>query len=490
MTADTPPGASPRSAVPAATTSAPAGGTTGKTRCVSQALRLQVVAARASPTPWLAQPPHNRLRQPRTFRPPRPGGQAPTFGVTGLAARPRSPFERRHHRSRLPELRMEAVLQPPDQFEDVRVAWRAADSLSLRAFLHLAPPAAPPDHSTISRTRRLFPVETHQAVFTWVLQQLAEAGLVQGKTVGIDATTLEANVAMRSIVRRDSGEDYTAFLTRLAKVSGIETPTAADLARFDRKRKKKTSNKEWTHPHDPDAKVAKMKDGRTHMAHKAEHAVDLETGAVVGVTIQGADTGDTTTMVETVIAAAEQVEAVLPTEPGMAEVVADKEGYHSNETMVDLAAVGVRSYIAEPDRGRRCWKGAPEARDAVYANRRRIRGNRGRELLRRRGELLERPFAHLYDTGGMRRVHLRGHSNILKRVLVHVAGGNLGLLLRHLTGVGTPRGLQGRVVSAVWALIRRLVGLWGGLERVLAPFLPDLPSTASLPRYQAFQSSI
>ena len=189
------------------------------------------------------------------------------------------------------------------------IAWRAADSLSLRAFLNLAPPAAPPDHSTISRTRRLFPVETHQAVFTWVLQQLADAGLVQGKTVGIDATTLEANAAMRSIVRRDTGEDYTAFLTRLAKVSGIETPTAADLARFDRKRKKKTSNKEWTHPHDPDAKVAKMKDGRTHLAHKAEHAVDLETGTVVGVTIQGADTGDTTTMVETVIAAAEQVEA-------------------------------------------------------------------------------------------------------------------------------------------------------------------------------------
>ena len=199
------------------------------------------------------------------------------------------------------------------------IAWRAADSLSLRAFLHLAPPAAPPDHSTISRTRRLFPVETHQAVFTWVLQQLADAGLVQGKTVGIDATTLEANAAMRSIVRRDTGEDYTAFLTRLAKASGIETPTAADLARFDRKRKKKTSNKEWTYPHDPDAKVAKMKDGRTHLAPKAEHAVDLETGTVVGVTIQGADTGDTTTMVETVIAAAEQVEAVLPTESGMAE---------------------------------------------------------------------------------------------------------------------------------------------------------------------------
>ena len=158
------------------------------------------------------------------------------------------------------------------------MAWRAADSLSVRSFLHLSAPASPPDHSTISRTRRLFSVETHEAVFTWVLQQLADAGLVQGKTLGIDATTLEANAAMRAIVRRDTGEDYNTFLTRLAKASGIETPTAEELARFDRKRKKKMSNEEWTHPHDPDSKVAKMKDGSTHMAHKVEHAVDLESG--------------------------------------------------------------------------------------------------------------------------------------------------------------------------------------------------------------------
>ncbi len=255
------------------------------------------------------------------------------------------------------------------------IAWRAEDSLSMRAFLRLAVPAPPPDHSTISRTRRLFPVETHQAVFTWVLEQLAASGLVAGKTLGVDATTLEANAAMRSIVRRDTGEDYTAFLTRLAKASGIETPTAEELARFDRKRKKKTSNKDWTHPHDPDAKVAKMKDGSTHLAHKVEHAVDLETGAVVGVTIQGADKGDTATMAETLVTATEQVETVLPEAAGVSEVVADK-GYHSNETIVDLAAVEVRSYIAEPDRGRRCWKHAPEARDAVYGNRRRVRGKR------------------------------------------------------------------------------------------------------------------
>ena len=188
------------------------------------------------------------------------------------------------------------------------IAWRAADSLAIRQFLHLALDEAGPDHSTISRTRRLIDLDSHRAVFTWIQQRLAEAGLLSGKTVAIDATTLEANAAMRSIVRRDTGEGYQEFLTRLAKASGIETPTREDLARLDRHRQKKTSNKEWTNPHDPDAKVTKMKDGRTHLAHKAEHAVDVETGAIVAVTLQGADTGDTTTIVETATAAADQIE--------------------------------------------------------------------------------------------------------------------------------------------------------------------------------------
>ena len=192
------------------------------------------------------------------------------------------------------------------------IAWRAADSFALREFLGLVLPEAPPDHSTISRTRRLIDLETHEAVFTWMLQRLADAGLVKGKTVGIDATTLEANAALRSIVRRDTGESYQDFLTKLAQASGIETPTRADLARIDRKRKKKGSNDDWTHPHDPDAKITKMKDGRTHLAHKAEHVVDLETGAIVGVTVQDADAGDTETSSETLITAAEQIEAVRP----------------------------------------------------------------------------------------------------------------------------------------------------------------------------------
>ena len=349
------------------------------------------------------------------------------------------------------------------------VAWRAADSLSIRHFLDFALHEAPPDHSTLSRTRRLIDVETHQAVFTWVLQRLADAHLVEGHTIGIDATTLEANAAMRSIVRRDTGEAYEAWLTRLAEASGIATPTRAELARFDRKRKKKGSNDDWTHPRDPDAKITKMKDGRTHLAHKAEQAVDLETGAIVGVTVQDADAGDTTTMVETLLMAADQLAVVAET--GLAEIVGDK-GYHSNQTLTEFVEIGLRSYISEPDRDRRNWKGKADARHAVYANRRRIRGARGKRLLRQRGERLERPNAHLYETGGMRRVHLREHPNILKRLLVHVCGFNLGLLMRQLTGVGTPRSLHGRAAALVGALCALIAGtrrLWRPVPRPETP---------------------
>jgi transposase len=352
------------------------------------------------------------------------------------------------------------------------IAWRAADSLAVRSFVRLALNEAAPDHSTISRTRRLIDVETHRAVFTWVQQRLVEAGLLNGKTVAIDATTLEANAAMRSIVRRDTEETYQEFLTRLAKVSGIETPTREDLARLDRKRKKKTSNKEWTNPHDPDAKVTKMKDGRTHLAHKAEHAVDLETGAIVAVTVQGADQGDTTTIVETAIAAAEQVEeaqADVEEPQPLEEVIGDK-GYHSNLTMVDLEAVGIRSYIAEPDRGRRDWSEEPEAQGPVYRNRRRIRGRRGRRLMRCRGERIERSFAHIYDTGGMRRTHLRGHPNILNRLLIHAGAFNLGLIMRQMIGRGTPRGLQGRLPVVLALLLVLLAAVRRRVVTISASF--------------------
>src|SRR5256712_7845982 len=217
------------------------------------------------------------------------------------------------------------------------IAWRAADSLAVRTFLGLGLEDGAPDHSTISRTRRLIDVETHRAVFTWVQERLVEAGLLKGQTIAIDATTLEANAAMRSIVQRDTGESYQRFLTRLAAASGIKTPTRAALARLDRRRKKRTSNAEWVNPSDPDAKVAKMKDGRTHLAHKAEHAVDLETGALVAVTLHGADVGDATSLLATALAAGEQLEAAHAAVP--TALVGDK-GYHSNETLLAAGPAG------------------------------------------------------------------------------------------------------------------------------------------------------
>lgn len=334
------------------------------------------------------------------------------------------------------------------------IAWRAEDSLSVRRFLGIGLDEPTPDHSTLSRTRRLIDLETHQSVFRWVLRVAAAEGLVRGNTIGIDATTLEANAALRSIVRRENGETYEEFLKQLAKEAGIETPTREQLARMDRKRKKRMSNEEWTNPNDPDAKIAKMKDGSTHLAHKAEHAVDLETGAVVAVTLQGADQGDTTTYVETLTEAGMQIaeiaEAVNGEEAGEivnpegpAELVSDK-GYHSNEVMKDLKEVGVRSYVPEPDRGKRNWDGKRVEQAAVYGNRRRMRGARGKRLLKQRGEKLERTFAHFYETGGMRRTHLRGRKNILKRLVVHAGAFNLSLIMRRQLGVGTPRGLQDR----------------------------------------------
>jgi transposase len=341
------------------------------------------------------------------------------------------------------------------------IAWRASDSLSIRSFVRIGLDESVPDHSTISRTRRLMDVETHQAVFQWVLQVLAEKRLLKGTTIGVDATTLEANAALRSIVRRDTGEKYEEFLTRLAQESGIETPTREQLAKLDRKRTKKGSNDDWKHPHDPDARITKMKDGRTHLAHKAEHAVDMETGAIVAVTLHGADQGDTATIQETVAEAGERITSIVVdadndevvkqvSADGPREVVTDK-GYHSRAVVSQMAEWGLRTYCSEPNRGRQKWQDLRTEQAAVYANRRRIRGERGRRLLRQRGEKLERWNQHLHDRGGMRRVHLRGRENILKRLMVHAGAANLGLLLRKVFGKGTPRALQGRLQTVISA---------------------------------------
>jgi transposase len=309
-------------------------------------------------------------------------------------------------------------------------------------------------------------VSTHQAVFRWVLGLVKEDGLLTGTTIGIDATTLEANAAMRSIVRRDTGEGYDAYLTKLAQAAGIEHPTREQLARFDRKRKKKGSNKDWTSPADPDARIAKMKDGRTHLAHKAEHAVDLSSGALLAVTLQPADRGDTTSVFTTFEAATDNIAAV---EVGpMAVAVLDK-GYHSGPVLVACHDVGIRTYIPEPKRKRRKWKGKGKAEEQrqLYANRRRVKGPRNKGLQAKRAELNERSNAHLYDTGGMRRVHLRGHENILKRLVIHAAGFNLGLVMRKRYGVGKPRCLQGGAAGR-FSVLHTVQRLWDGLSRLPA----------------------
>ena len=306
-------------------------------------------------------------------------------------------------------------------------------------------------------TERLIDLETHQEVFGWILALLAKEKLIKGKTVGIDATTLEANAAMRSIVRNDSGQSYQEFLAGLAKASGIDTPRREDLARIDKQRKSKASNHDWHNPHEPDAKIAKMKDGRTHLAHKDEQAVDE------GDTITWRQTVEET--YQNLNTVREDAEAAKHVHANTVKELVQDKGYHSNQTMADYQELGIRSYVSEPDRGRRRWSGNTDQRQAVYANRRRIRGERGKRLMRRRGELIERSFAHVLETGGMRRTHLRGHTNILKRMLVHVGGFNLGLVMRKHTGLGKPRRWQG--------LFSFIFGLLAGLWNLLAGFVGE-----------------
>jgi transposase len=334
--------------------------------------------------------------------------------------------------------------------------WRCADSLSLREFLRLGERERVPDHSWLSRTRSRLPLELHDAVFTWVLQRLAEHGLVKGERIGIDASTMEANAALRAIVRRGSGEGYREMLTRMAQESGIETPTADDLIRLDRARKgKKLSNAEWESPADPDARIARLKDGRTRLAHKPEHALDLDTGAVVAAEMHAADRGDTATLPDTLASAARHLGAVeaAPSPEAPAELVADK-GYHSRATLKALDDGQWKTRIAEPKRdGFLRWHGDDAARRAVVNNRTRLLSGVARAAFRLRAEVVERCFALVLDRGGMRRAWLRGRENIQKRYLIHVAGYNLGLIMRLLTGAGTPREFQARLSACLAAVI-------------------------------------
>ncbi len=349
------------------------------------------------------------------------------------------------------------------------IAWRCADSLSLRSFLGVALTEETPEHSSMTRIRKRLPEEVFEKVFNFVLQVAVDYGLLRGKTIAVDSTTLEANAAMKSLVRRDTGEDWRTYVRGLAAAEGIEDPTDEELRRFDKKRKKKTSNKEWQSATDPDSRVTKMKDGRTHLAYKAEHALDVESELVVAAVIYRADDADPETLPVTIELAREQLQAAEAPKQ-VEEAVADK-GYHKADTLQTVGEVqGVRTYIPEQQyRGRRRWQDKPAEQQAiVYANRRRVRGKRGRQLGRWRSERVERSFAHTCETGGARRSWLRGVVNVSKSYLGRAAAHNLAIIMLALFGVGTARSLQAGM-EILFTFLLVLCGLQLSRSRAFAP---------------------
>jgi len=365
------------------------------------------------------------------------------------------------------------------------IAWRCADSLSLRAFLRIDLSEGTPDHSSMTNTRKRLPEEVFWAVFAFVLRMAAARGLLKGKTIAVDSTTLEANAAMKSLVRRATSEDWKTYVKRLMKAEGIDDPNDEEVRRFDRKRKKKTSNTDWKSATDEDSRVAKMKDGRTHLAYKAEHAVDVESGLIVAPVVYRADDADPETLPVTVELAREQLRGA-GSPYHVDEAVGDK-GYHKAETLQTLAEVQhVRAYIAEPKQRRRRWHDKePGQQDAVYANRRRIRAARGRRLGRWRSEKVERSFAHTCETGGGRRTWLRGVVNVSKSHLMRAAACDLGIIMLALCGVGTPRSLQGALGAVFFALLwlvwrlqsRR--GVAAASINMHRPWAPPIPPPAT-----------
>ncbi len=323
------------------------------------------------------------------------------------------------------------------------IAWRCHDSRSLQAFLGYSIMDPTPDHSSLTIIRQRLPLTIHEQVFAKVLAVAQTKKLLNGKATAVDSTLIEAEAAMKSIVRRDSGDDWKEYVRRLAAEEGIENPTDEDLRKFDKQRKgKKVSNDDWYNPHDPDAKIAKMKDGRTHLAYKTEHAVDLKSDLVLAAPVYHADAADTQTLPQTLTMA--QANLLLAgSDVEIKDVPADK-GYHSNETLTWCQSFGIRTYIPERESrwGRRWTDKSEEEKSAVYKNRRRIRGKRGKQLGRLRSEYTERSFAHVCGTGGARRSRLRSLIDVGKRYLMYVAARNLGVIMRALFNMGTPRSLQ------------------------------------------------
>ncbi|MFL5863793.1 MAG: transposase [Solirubrobacteraceae bacterium] len=370
------------------------------------------------------------------------------------------------------------------------IAWRCADSLALRQFLGVPLGEGTPDHSTLTNTRQRLPADVFTEVFQFVLAIAAEKKLLSGKTAGVDSTTLEANAAMKSIVRKDTGEDWKAYVTRLMRAEGViepeRGPTDEEIRRYDKKRKnKKVSNAEWQSSTDADARITKMKDGRTRLAYKAEHVVDLESDLVLAAEIGPADQADTATLADSLVVAQINLRGA-GSDATIDEVAADK-GYHAAETIELCDLLGVRSYIPEPRRPHPSrWADKPdEQRRAVVNNRRRVKRAKSKKLQRRRSEVVERTFAHICDTGGARRSWLRGLVDVSKRYLMAAAAHNLGRLMRLLSGIGKPKSLQGEGGLAALAqlLMARLTSIGRRLSDTTAW------SADSLPRRDRIQHS-
>ena len=366
------------------------------------------------------------------------------------------------------------------------IAWRCSDSLALREFLGLDVTERVPEHSSLTVTRQRLPLAVHEAVFARILELAATKGLLRGKTVAVDATTLEANAAMKSIVRRDTGASWAQYIRRLAEAEGVADPTAEDARRRDRRRKKRVSNAEWQSPSDPESRITKLKDGRTHLAYKAEHVIDLESEVIVAAQIYPGDAGDAATL-EASVRQAEAYGNRLSVPLVIEDVVGDK-GYHAAATLAACAAVGLRTYIPERDCGRRRWHDKPVAWELAFRdNRRRVRGARSRRLQRLRSERSERSFAHTCGSGNQRRTWLRGRENVQKRYLLTAAARNLGLIMRHLFGIGTPRSLQGlaaglrRLAGAIIALLTRFLRFtsrrWASSRPARSILSPSLSSS-------------
>ena len=345
------------------------------------------------------------------------------------------------------------------------IAWRCADSLSLRDFLGVPLSESTPDHSTLTNTRKRLPPEVFDELFQFVLKIAAEKKLVSGKTVGVDSTTLEANAAMKSIVRRDTGEDWKEYVTRLMREEGVvsatEEPTDEEIRRYDQKRKgKKVSNEDWVSSTDPESRIAQLKDGRTHLAYKAEHVVDLKTDLLLAAEVTLANQADTATLVDSVIKAQVNLEAT-GVKVEIEEIAADK-GYHAAATIELCECANLRTYIPEPKRPHASkWTDKPAGfQAAVYANRRRVRRVKSKKLQKLRSERCERSFSHVCDSGGMRWSWLRGLEDVTKRYVTAAAAHNLGRILFKLFGVGKPRALQGGYGLAMLVQFIITVVLW------------------------------